>query len=93
MPQVQQKKEEKKKKESQHRNCHRGSALMNLTSIHKEVGLIPDLTQWVKDPVLLRLWCRLAATALILPLAWELPYAPGVALKRKKKKRRVSLSV
>ena len=25
------------------------------------------------------LWCRLAATALIRPLAWEPPYAAGVA--------------
>ena len=31
------------------------------------------------DPELLWLWCRLAA--LIQPLAWELPYAEGVALK------------
>ena len=33
------------------------------------------------------LWCRLAAAALIWPLAWELPYATGVALKRKKKSK------
>ena len=33
------------------------------------------------------LWGRLAATAPIQPLAWELPYAAGVALKRKKKRR------
>ena len=31
------------------------------------------------------LWLRLAAVALIQPLAWELPYAADVALKRKKK--------
>ena len=37
------------------------------------------------DPALLWLCCRLAAEALICPLAWELPYAVGVALKRKKK--------
>jgi len=34
------------------------------------------------------LWCRLAAAALIGPLAWELPYAAGAALKKKKKKKR-----
>ena len=33
---------------------------------------------------MLRLWCRLAAVALILPLVWELSYAAGAALKRKK---------
>jgi len=37
------------------------------------------------DPVLLWLWCRLAATAGIQPLFWEPPYAAGAALKRKKK--------
>ena len=37
------------------------------------------------DPVLLWLWCRVAAAAPIRPLAWELPYAAGVALKKKKK--------
>ena len=36
------------------------------------------------DPALLWPLCRLAATALIQPLAWELPYAKGVALKTKK---------
>ena len=36
------------------------------------------------DPVLLLLllWCRPSATALIWPLAWELPYTVGMALKR-----------
>ena len=38
------------------------------------------------DPALLCLWCRLAAAAQIQLLAWELPYATGVALKKKKKK-------
>ena len=36
--------------------------------------------------VLLWLWCRLAAAALIRPLAWELPYAASAALNRFLKK-------
>ena len=33
------------------------------------------------------LWHRLAAVAPIQPLAWELPYATGAALKRKKEEK------
>ena len=40
--------------------------------------------KWVKDPALLWLWHRPEATAPIGPLAWEPPYAMGVALKRQK---------
>ena len=36
------------------------------------------------DPVFLWLWYRLAAVALIGPLAWEAPYAVDVTLKGKK---------
>ena len=32
-------------------------------------------------------WCRPAAAASIQPLAWELPYAAGVALKSKKERK------
>ena len=39
------------------------------------------------DPVLLKLWCRLAATAPISPLAWKPPYATSAALKSKSKKQ------
>ena len=71
---------------------------VNLNSIHEDTSWIPGLTQWgfgiakscgighrcVSDPVLLWLWCWPAATALIVPLAWEPPYAMGVAFKRPK---------
>jgi len=39
------------------------------------------------DLLLLWLWCRTAAIALIGPLPWEPPYAAGVALKRQKEKK------
>ena len=62
--------------------------LMNPTSIHEDAGSVGwgsgvavsygiDRRRSL-DPVLLWLWYREAATALILPLAWE----PTVALKR-----------
>ena len=72
-----------------------GSVVMNLTNIHKEVGSIPGLHQccrelWYRsqggsDLVLLWLLCRPASIAPIGPLAWELVYAAGAALKRLKK--------
>ena len=39
--------------------------------------------------MLLWLWCRAAP---IGPLAWEPPYAAGVALKSQKKKKKVAVS-
>ena len=56
----------------------------NPAGVHEKAHLIPGLAQWVEDPVLLWLWWRLAAAAPVAPLAWELPYAAGAALKKKK---------
>ena len=39
-------------------------------------------------PALLWLWCRPSAATPIGPLAWELSYAMGAALKRQKKKKK-----
>ena len=75
--------------------------LTNPTRNYVVVCSILGLAQWVKDlavamscgvvgsfgsdPVLLWLWCRPAATALIRHLAWELPYAAEVALEMAKR--------
>ena len=38
---------------------------------------------WLRSGIDVAVVCRLAAVALVRPLAWELPYTECVALKRK----------
>ena len=68
-------------------SSHCGTVEMNLTRNHEVTGFIPGLAQWVEDPVLLWLWCMPVAIALIRPLAWEPPYAVGVALEKSKRQK------
>ena len=60
----------------------------DLKQSYKDVGSIPGFDQWVKDLVLLWLWHRLAAAALIQSLAWDFVQAEGKAVKGKKKKKK-----
>ena len=79
-------------------NSHCASVARNLPGTHEITGSIPGFTQCVKDPALPRavvyvideaLICKLlwlwpaTVLALIQPLAWQFPYATGVALKKK----------
>ena len=72
---------------------------MNLTGIQEDVSSIPELTQRVKTWHCHELFCRsqmrlgsgvavavASTTAPIRPLAWEIPYAMGLALKSQKQK-------
>ena len=47
--------------------------------------------RYSSDPELLWLWHRPVATALIPPLAWELPYAAGTALKNKNQNKKLKI--
>ena len=60
--------------------------IMNPPGIFEDAGLIPEIVQWDKNLALLWLWCRQQLQ--LQPLAWELPYSTGMALKTKKKKKK-----
>ena len=60
------------------RSVHWGSSVAISSCVGRRHGL---------DLVLLWLWHRPAAVALTEPLAWELPYAAGTALKKQKNKK------
>ena len=60
----------------------RGSGIAVSSGVGHRYGL---------DLALLWLWCSPEAVALIQPVAWELSYTAGVALKRQKKKSRLAL--
>ena len=64
--------------------------LANPTSIPEDSGSIPGLAPWVKEDVAQIPHCH-GCGAAIEPLAWELPHATGVALKKDKKKKKASM--
>ena len=90
-----------KKNENKNRSSHSSAAETNLTSNNEVVGLSPGSPSGLRIQRCHELWCRLgsdlawlwlwyrpAAVTLIWPVAWESPYAMGVALKRILKKRK-----
>ena len=63
---------------------------IRLLSMRTQVRSLSSLIG--RDPALPRLWRRPVATALIWPLAWELPYATGYGSSKKKIKKKKKAS-
>ena len=67
-------------------SSHCGSVEMNpLVSMRMQIRSLA-LLSGLRTLCCCELWCKLVAAAPIWPLAWQLPYAAGAALKSKKKK-------
>ena len=65
-----------------------GPVETNLTRNLEVWGLIPGLTQWVKDLAFPRAVVPVTAIVLTGPLAWESLYTANAALKSKNKKQK-----
>ena len=68
-------------------HAHCVSVVMNPTSIHEHVGSVPGPFSGLRIWSCCELWCRLAATAPVRFIVWELPYATLAALKKERKKK------
>ena len=68
-----------------HEDEVRSLALLSGLSVAMSCGVGPGCSS---DPELLWLWSRLAASAQIRSLAWELPFALGATLKVQNKKNK-----
>ena len=80
--------EQRKKKKEKKRNngsSLRGATETNPTRIHEDVGLIPGLTQWVGDLVLLWLCSSDSTPSLGISICYRC--GPKKARKKKRKKK------
>ena len=62
----------------------------NLTAVTQVMGSIPSLLQWVKGSGIGAAVSWVTAAAQIQSLAWEIPYAAGAAIKKKREREQES---